>query len=125
MTPWTAARQAPLSVGFSRQEYWSGLPFPPPGNLPNPGIKPTSLALAGGCFTTELPGKPEIDFPDVINIRVLTGKRRRRQQRMRWLDSITDSMDVNLSKLQEIARNRGAWRAAVHGVVKSQIRLSD
>ena len=42
-TPWTRARQAPLSMEFSRQGYWSGLPFPPPGNLPNPGIKPTSL----------------------------------------------------------------------------------
>ena len=42
--PWTAAHQAPLSVGFSRQEYWSGLPFPPPGDLSNPGIKPISLA---------------------------------------------------------------------------------
>ena len=39
-TPWTEARQAPLSMGFSRQEYWSGLPFPPPGDLPNPGIEP-------------------------------------------------------------------------------------
>ena len=44
MTPWNAALQAPLSMGFSRQEYWRGLPFPPPGNLPNPGIKPKSSA---------------------------------------------------------------------------------
>ena len=53
--PWTVAQQAPLSVGFSRQEYWSRLPCPPPGELPNPGIKPTSLmspALAGEFFTT-------------------------------------------------------------------------
>ena len=54
-TPWTVARQAPLSMGFSRQEYWSGLPCPPPADLPDPGIEPTSLmspALAGGFFTT-------------------------------------------------------------------------
>ena len=44
-TPWTAARQAPLSMGFSRQDYWSGLPFPPPGGLPNPGIEPESPAI--------------------------------------------------------------------------------
>ena len=53
--PWTVAHQASLSMGFPRQEYWSGLPFPPPGHLPNPGIKPVSLtspALAGGFFTT-------------------------------------------------------------------------
>ena len=53
--PWTIARQAPLPMGFSRQEYWSGLPCPPPGDLPNPGIKPRSLmspALGGGFFTT-------------------------------------------------------------------------
>ena len=56
VTLWTVARQAPLSVGFSRQEYWSGLPFPPPGDIPDPGTKPTSPALAGGFFTTELPG---------------------------------------------------------------------
>ena len=53
-TPWTAARQAPLSVGFSRQEDWSGLPCPPPGDLPDPGIEPlsrTGPAVAGGLFT--------------------------------------------------------------------------
>ena len=55
VTLWTVACQAPLSMGFSGQEYWSGLSCPPPGNLPNPGIKPatlTSPALAGGFFTT-------------------------------------------------------------------------
>ena len=57
-TPWTVTCQAPLTVGFSRQDYWSGFPFPPPGNLPDPGIQPTSVALAGGFFTTEPPGNP-------------------------------------------------------------------
>ena len=55
VTPWTVARQPPLSMGFPRQEYWSELPFPTPGTLPNPGIKPTSLmspALASGFFAT-------------------------------------------------------------------------
>ena len=55
LTPWTVAHQAPLFMGFPRQEYWKGLPFPPPGGLPNPGIKPASLvspALAGRFFTT-------------------------------------------------------------------------
>ena len=58
-TLWTVARQAPLSVGFSRQEHWRGWPFPPTGDLPYPGIKPISpmsSALAGGFFTTEPPG---------------------------------------------------------------------
>ena len=60
-TPWTVARQTPLSMGFPRQEHWSGWPPPPPGDLPDSGIKPMSLsshALAGGCFTTEQAGKP-------------------------------------------------------------------
>ena len=59
--PWTAARQAPPSVGFSRQEYWSGLPFPSPGDLPNPGMQPTSpvsYALWVGSLLTEPLGKP-------------------------------------------------------------------
>ena len=57
-TPWTVALQAPLSMGFPRQEHWSGLPFPSSGDCPNPGIKPGSRALAGGSFTTESPRKP-------------------------------------------------------------------
>ena len=57
-TPWTVACQAPLSMGFPRREYWSGFPFPSPGDLPNLVIEPESPALAGGFFTTEPPGKP-------------------------------------------------------------------
>ena len=61
VTPWTVAHQVPLFMEFSRQECWNGLPFPPPGDLPDPGIEavspPTSPALAGRFFTTEPPGK--------------------------------------------------------------------
>ena len=53
--PWTVACQAPLSMGFFRQKYWSGLPFSSPGDLPDPGIKPASPTLAGGFFTTVSP----------------------------------------------------------------------
>ena len=61
VTPWTVAYQAPLSTRFPRQEYWSGLSFPFPGDLPDPGVKIMSLespALAGRFFTTEPTGKP-------------------------------------------------------------------
>ena len=57
-TLWTVAHQAPLSMGFSRQEYWSGLPFPSPGDLPDPGIEPRSPALHVDALTSEPPGKP-------------------------------------------------------------------
>ena len=53
-TPWTVARQTPLSMGFSRQEYWSGLPFPSPGDLPDPGIEPESPSLQLDSLPTEL-----------------------------------------------------------------------
>ena len=56
-TPWTVAHQAPLSMEFSTQEYWIGLPFPSPGDFPNPGIKPGSPALTGEFLTTEPSGK--------------------------------------------------------------------
>ena len=55
----------------------------------------------------------------------IEGKRRKEWQKMRWLDSITDLMDMSLSKLREIVEDRGAWWAAVHGVTKSQVRLRD
>ena len=62
-TPWTVAYQASPSMGFSRQEYWSGLPFPSPGDLPHPGIEPGSPALEADALTSEPPGKPKILDP--------------------------------------------------------------
>ena len=63
---WTVAHQAPLSMGCPRQEYWSGLPFPSLGHLPNPWIKLVSPALAGGSFATEQPGEPQIQLSRVL-----------------------------------------------------------
>ena len=67
--------QASLSLGFSGQEYWSGLPFPPPRDLPNPGIKPMSphLCSAGGFFIAESLGKPEVEVKRKTNIRYHLG----------------------------------------------------
>ena len=67
-TPWTIACQAPLSMEFSRQEYWSGLPFPPPQDLPNLETEPVFPALANGFFTTEPLGKLLSCLPDVLRI---------------------------------------------------------
>ena len=59
VTPWTVARQAPLSLGFSRQEHWRGFPFPSPEDLPDPGIKHTSPELQMDSLPSESPGKPD------------------------------------------------------------------
>ena len=68
-TPWTVAHQAPLSKGFSRQEYWRGLPFPSPGDLPNPGIEPTFPTLQVDSLLSEPPGKSP-QFLDILKIQL-------------------------------------------------------
>ena len=70
--PWTVARQAPPSMGFSRQEYWSGLPFPSPGYLPDPGNEPGSPALEADALTSEPPGKPMINLDSVLKNKDIT-----------------------------------------------------
>ena len=67
LTPWTVAQQAPLSMEFSRQEYWSGQPFPTPRDLPNPGIESSSPALQVDSLPSELPGKPQINYTPIYS----------------------------------------------------------
>ena len=72
MTLWTVASQAPLSIGFSRQEYWNGLPFPSPGDLPNPGIKPRPSALQVDSLPSKPPEKPHNKSPQNLEAKVNT-----------------------------------------------------
>ena len=73
-TPWTVAYQASPSMGFSRQGYWSGLPFPSPGDLPDPGINPGSFALEADSLTSEPPGKPILSCRQTLLPSELPGK---------------------------------------------------
>ena len=71
MTPWTVAYQVPLSMGFSRQEDWSGLPFPSPGDLPDPGMEPGSPALQADALPSEPPGTLHLSILEFFNLGIL------------------------------------------------------
>ena len=71
MAPGTVACQAPLSTGFSRREYWSGYPFPSPGDLPDPGMEPGSSALQADSLPSEPPGKPEIQLKNLFCLNLI------------------------------------------------------
>ena len=127
MTPWTVAHQASLPKEFSRQKYWSGLPFPPPGDLSDPGIKPTPP----GWQAYSLP----LSHQEAPNNRTKYYSNQNPKASWGWLvvnqtlgstppvgriefRSSLNWTDVSLGKLQETVRDRKAWHAAVHGVAK-------
>ena len=135
VTPWTVVHQAPLSVGFSRQDYWSGLPFPLPGDLSDPGTEPespASPALAGGFFTTEPVGKPlkrllSDRFPGgalVKNLPASAGEPRAKFDpwvgKIPWRRAWQNPLQCSCL---ENSMDRGAWRAALHGIGKHWTQL--
>ena len=145
-TPWTVALQAPPSMGFSRQEYWSGLPFPSPGYLPDPGIEPRSPALQADALTSEPPTCNSVSLwrrqwhPTPV---LLPGKSHGQRslvgyspwgreesdttERLHFPFSFSCIGEGNGDPLQcsclENPRDGGAWWAAIYGVPQSWTRL--
>ena len=103
-TSWTIVCQAHVSIGFSWQEYWSGLPFPSPGDLPGPGMKPTSPvspALAGEFFTTEPPGKPRVALDSVLKCVILS---------IAWCTHQDQHSFGCWASICPVLRNMGIWK---------------
>ena len=98
VTPWTAAHQAPPSMGFPRQVYWSGVPLPSPGDLPNPGIEPGSPALQADALPSEPPGKSYTHKGDKIK---KTGVTQYQQMRSYWNSSFPDRRINDIAILEE------------------------
>ena len=134
VTPWTVACQAPLSMGFPRQEYWSRLPFPSPGNLPDPGTKPTSPAWQAGSSPLRHLGSPRA-FWVILNASWLTWWLSGKESACNAGDqgSIPGSgrspREGNGNLFQyfclENSMERGAWQAIFHMVTNSRTRLSN
>ena len=108
-TPWTVAYHASPPMGFSRQEYWSGLPFPSPGDLPDPGIEPGSPAFQADAVTSEPPGNPQLYRKAAVS-KALFGE--------------GNGTPLQYSCLENPMGGE-AWWATVHGVAEGQTRLSD
>ena len=139
-TPWTIACQAPLFMGFSRQGYWSGLPFPSPEDLPDAGIEPGSPILQADAWLSEPAGKPamathsstlawkipRIEEPWLAAVHGVA--RSQTSEQLHFHFSLSCIGEGNGTPLQcsclENPRGRGAWWAAVYGVTQSRTRLS-
>ena len=115
VTPWTIAYQAPLSMGFSREEYWNGLPFPSPGDLPNWGIEPRSPALPADSLPTEPPGKPLLycGYIEFCQENALIITNTLFQQHKKWLYTWPSPDDQYRNQTDYIICSQ-RWRSSIH-----------
>ena len=122
VTPWTVAYQALPSMGFSRQEYWSGLPFPSPGDLPDPGIEPGSPALEAEALTSEPPGKPRKHYFSLWSFKLLTWFYKYRMVRWHhWLSGQEFKQTPGDSEGQgSLAQSMGSQRVGHNWATKKQ-----